>query len=126
MASPKDTVEAILGDGVRKIAPGAAVAVVLERPRHPEHGDYATSVALQLAKAVGRKPRDIAEDIVRATRAEIERSGSCEPLQVAGAGFINIRMKQSSKTMVVREILESGARFGRGRACRVISWSCGR
>jgi len=116
MASPKDTVEAILGDGVRRIAPGAAVAVVLERPRHPEHGDYATSVALQLAKAVGRKPREIAEDIVRATREEIERSGCCEPLQVAGAGFINIRMKQSSKTMVVRQILESGARFGHGKA----------
>ena len=116
MASPKETVEAILGDGVRKIAPGAAVAVVLERPRHPEHGDYATSVALQLAKAVGRTPREIAEDIVKATREDIERSGCCEPLQVAGAGFINIRMKPSSKTLVVRQILDSGARFGHGRA----------
>jgi arginyl-tRNA synthetase len=116
MPSPKDTVEAILTDGVRKIAPGAAVAVALERPRHPEHGDYATSVALQLAKAVGRKPREIAEDIVKATREEIERSGSCEPLQIAGAGFINIRLKQSSKTLVVRQILESGASFGRSKA----------
>ena len=115
MASLKDTVEAILSDGVRRIAPGATVAVALERPRHPEHGDYATSVALQLAKSVGRKPRDIAEDIVRATREEIERSGSCEPLQIAGAGFINIRLKQTSKTLVVRQILETGAAFGRGK-----------
>jgi arginyl-tRNA synthetase len=116
MASPKDTVEAILSDGVRKVAPGAAVPVALERPRHPEHGDYATSIALQLAKAVGRKPREIAEDIVKATREEIERSGSCEPLQIAGAGFINIRLKQSSKAMVVRQVLESGAGFGRSKA----------
>ena len=115
MASLKDTVEAILSDGVRRIAPGATVAVALERPRHPEHGDYATSVALQLAKSVGRKPRDIAEDIVRATREEIERSGSCEPLQIAGAGFINIRLKQTSKTLVVRQILESGAAFGHNK-----------
>ena len=115
MASLKDTVEAILSDGVRRIAPGATVAVALERPRHPEHGDYATSVALQLAKSVGRKPRDIAEDIVRATREEIERSGSCEPLQIAGAGFINIRLKQTSKTLVVRQILESGAAFGHSK-----------
>jgi arginyl-tRNA synthetase len=118
MPSPKDTVEAILTAGVRRIAPDATVAVALERPRHPEHGDYATSVALQLAKTAGRKPRDIAQDIVAATREEIERSGACEPLQIAGAGFINIRLKQSSKTRVVRQILESGAAFGRAQAAR--------
>jgi arginyl-tRNA synthetase len=113
MPSPKDTVEAILTDGVRKIAPGAAIEVALERPRHPEHGDYATSVALQLAKPLGRRPREIAQDIVESTRDEIERSGACEPLQIAGAGFINIRLKQASKTQIVRHILDAGAGFGR-------------
>jgi len=113
MPSPKDTVEAILADGVRRIAPGVAIEVALERPRHAEHGDYATSVALQLAKALGRKPREIAADIVESTRDEIERSGGCEPLQIAGAGFINIRLKQSSKTQVVRQVLDAGAGFGR-------------
>ncbi len=118
MPSPKDTVQAILIGGVRRIAPGSAIEVALDRPRHPEHGDYATSVALQLAKTLGRKPREIAEDIVKLTREEIERSGSCEPLQIAGAGFINIRLKQSSKTQVVRQILESGAGFGRAKAAK--------
>ena len=116
MPSPKDTVQAILTDGVRRIAPGSVIEVALDRPRHPEHGDYATSVALQLAKALGRKPREIAEDIVKLTREEIERSGSCEPLQIAGAGFINIRLKQSSKTQIVPQILAAGAGFGRVKA----------
>jgi len=113
MPSPKDTVQAILADGVRKLAPGAAAAVVLERPRHSEHGDYATNIALQLAKALGRKPRDIAQEIVEATRSAIERSRICEPLQIAGAGFINIRLKQSSKAQIVHRVLAEGARFGR-------------
>ena len=116
MPSPKDTVQAILADGVRKIAPGAAIEVALERPRHPEHGDYATSIALQLAKALGRKPREIAQDIVESTRDDIERSGSCEPLQIAGAGFINIRLKQASKTQIVGQILDAGAGFGRAKS----------
>ncbi|MSQ89656.1 MAG: arginine--tRNA ligase [Betaproteobacteria bacterium] len=116
MPSPKDTVQAILCDGVRKIAPDAMIEVALERPRHPEHGDYATSVALQLAKVLGRKPREIAEDIVKSTRQEIAGAGACEPLQIAGAGFINIRLKQSSKTQIVRQILQAGASFGRVQA----------
>jgi arginyl-tRNA synthetase len=116
MPNPKDTVQAILTDGARQIAPGTAIEVALERPRHPEHGDYASNVALQLAKTLGRKPREIAQDIVESTRAEIERSGACEPLQVAGAGFINIRLKQSSKTQIVGWILGAGAGFGRAAA----------
>jgi len=116
MPTPKDTVQAILEGSVRRIAPGSSVGVVLERPRHPEHGDYACNVALQLAKALGRKPREIAQDIVAATRADIEASGACEPLQIAGAGFINIRLKQASKTRIVQAILDAGAAFGRQAA----------
>ncbi len=116
MPTPKDTVQAILSGGARRIAPGSAVEVLLERPRHPEHGDYASNVALQLAKTLGRKPRDIAEDIIAATRGEIDQSGACEPLQIAGAGFINIRLKQASKTQIVRRILDAGAAFGRQAA----------
>jgi arginyl-tRNA synthetase len=118
MSSPKDTVQAILADGVRRIAPGNAVEVTLERPRHPEHGDYASNVALQLAKVLGRKPREIAQDIVESTRDEIDRSGACEPLQIAGAGFINIRLKQSSKVRIVGQILGAGAGFGRTAAAK--------
>jgi arginyl-tRNA synthetase len=114
MASPKDSVEAILAAGVRKLAPDSPVTLALERPRHSEHGDYATSVALQLAKTLGRKPRDIAEDLVRSVKAEAERCGAT--LEIAGAGFINIRLKADRKLDIVRRILADGREFGRAAA----------
>ncbi len=114
MASPKDTVESILAGAVRGIAPGSNIAVRLDLPRNLEHGDYATSVALQLAKPLGRKPRDIAEDIVRATKAEIEQAGAA--LEIAGAGFINIRIGAGQKLKIVRRVLQEGAGFGRSKA----------
>jgi len=93
MPDPKETVEAILNRAAGKIAAGTPITSRLERPRNPAHGDFASSVALQIAAAVGRKPREIAEEIVRTTQEEIARSGACEPLEIAGPGFINIRLK---------------------------------
>ncbi|HTQ77886.1 MAG TPA: arginine--tRNA ligase [Burkholderiales bacterium] len=118
MADPKETVELILFGEVRKIAPGASITGHLERPRNPAHGDYATSVALQISSALGRKPRDIAEQIVRATRSAIERSGACDPLEIAGPGFINIRLRQTAKAGIIRAILQAGASFGRAAAAK--------
>jgi arginyl-tRNA synthetase len=123
MPDPKETVEAILNAAASRIAAGAAggsavaaaIASRLERPRNPAHGDFASSVALQIAGAVGRKPREIAEEIVRATQGEIVRSGACEPLEIAGPGFINIRLKQGSKLDVIRTVLQEGDAFGRAK-----------
>jgi arginyl-tRNA synthetase len=114
MASPKDTVEAILAGAVRALAPGVGISVRLDLPRNLEHGDYATSVALQLAKPLSRKPRDIAEDIVRTTKAEIEQADAT--LEIAGAGFINIRIGAGQKLKIVRRVLQEGAGFGRANA----------
>jgi arginyl-tRNA synthetase len=114
MASPKDTVESILAGAVREIAPGSNIAVRLDLPRNLEHGDYATSVALQLAKPLARKPRDIAEDIVRITKPEIEQAGAT--LEIAGAGFINIRIGAGQKLKIVQRVLAEGAAFGRTKA----------
>jgi arginyl-tRNA synthetase len=111
MSNPKDTVELILANAVREIAPGVDMAFRLDLPRHPEHGDYATSVALQLAKPLGRKPRDIAEDIVRRTKTEIEDNGAS--LEIAGAGFINIRIGSGQKLKIIQRVIEEGAAFGR-------------
>jgi len=111
MASPKDTVEAILAGAVRALAPNAGVSVRLDLPRNLEHGDYATSVAMQLAKPLARKPRDIAEDIVRSTQADIEQAGAT--LEIAGAGFINIRIGAGQKLKILQRVLQEGAGFGR-------------
>jgi len=118
MSSPKEIVEAILTEGARTVAPGTSVSARLERPRNPGHGDYASSVALQLARAEGRKPREIAEQIRAATERAIRQSGACEPLEVAGAGFLNVRIKPAAKLRIVRQVLEAGAAFGRAAAPR--------
>jgi arginyl-tRNA synthetase len=116
MPSPKETVESILAGAARQVAPGVNIALRLDLPRNPDHGDYAASIALQLAKPLGRKPRDIAEDIVRIAKMEIEKNGAS--LEIAGAGFINIRLTSDQKVKIVHRILAEGRRFGRAQAAR--------
>ena len=114
MPSPKDTIESIIAGAVRNLAPGLDIGVRLDLPRNPDHGDYATSVAMQLAKPLGRKPRDIAEDIVRLAKAEADAGGAM--LEIAGAGFINIRLRSDQKLKIVHRILSEGGNFGRAPA----------
>ena len=114
MASPKDSVELIIAGAVRALAPGTNIAVRLDLPRNPNHGDYATGIALQLAKPLGRKPREIAEQIVGATKAAVEQAGAS--LEIAGAGFINVRLNAASKIQVVNQVLAAGATFGHAKA----------
>ena len=120
MASdPKTEIERILTDGLRQIAPGKPeMYVVHEKPRRPEHGDYSSTAPLQLAKTLGRPPREIAEELRRATAAAIARAGICEPLELAGAGFLNIRLRSMAKQAIVAEILAQGANYGRVQAGR--------
>lgn len=84
--------------------------IELERPKNADHGDFATNVALQIAKRVGRKPREAAEAILAAlgTNAEIARA------DVAGPGFLNFTLSRESRFAVVPRILREAAGFGRG------------
>jgi arginyl-tRNA synthetase len=115
MASdPKTEIERILNDGVKEIAPNLdKFHVVLEKPRRPEHGDYSSTAPLQLAKALGKPPRAIAEELKRITTQALADAGVCEPLELAGAGFLNIRLKSTTKQAVIPEILKRGSDYGR-------------
>ena len=84
--------------------------VVLEKPKQVEHGDYACSVALQLARSLKRAPREIAARLV----AALPPSPYVERAEVAGAGFINLFLKPAFKQRVVNRALEAGARYGTG------------
>jgi arginyl-tRNA synthetase len=118
-SDPKTALERILEEGVGKIAPGAQRSpVVLEKPRRPEHGDYSCTAPLQLAKVLGRSPRQIAEELRSATLQAIAEAGISEPLEIAGAGFLNIRLRNSAKQAIIVEILKQGAGFGRAKAVR--------
>jgi len=115
MASdPKTELERILTDGVRQI-PSAPIDfyVQLERPRRPEHGDFSSTAALQLAKSLGKPPKVIAEELRQATAQSVASTGMWEPLELVGAGFLNARLKKAAKQRVVAQVLEQGIDYGR-------------
>jgi arginyl-tRNA synthetase len=86
----------------------------LERPRQKEHGEWATNLALVLAPKAGMPPRDVAEAIL----AAFPPTSVVEALEVAGPGFINIRLHPVWLHDVLRDILESGPAFGRRATSR--------
>jgi arginyl-tRNA synthetase len=91
-------------------------AVVLERPRDPAHGDIACNIAMQLARQLKMNPRELATAIVAALLAAPGAKGLVEAADVAGPGFINLRIAASAKQSVVHTILASGAQYGRSNA----------
>ncbi len=118
MLDPKDVFKSILEEGVRKVAPGAAVDVHIERPRNPQHGDLSTNVALQLSKQLGRKPREIAQQLVDATVPALLSSGITTPagVSIAGPGFFNVRLNPAFKLQPVHEALKQGRDYGRAKS----------
>jgi arginyl-tRNA synthetase len=86
--------------------------VVLERPKVEAHGDVATNVALQIAKGLKRNPRDVATAIVDALKVNPAASGLIESAEVAGPGFINLRIAPAAKLEVVRQALRERDCYG--------------
>ncbi len=91
---------------------GAALpeTVTVERPRNPEHGDYATNLAMRLAKQVGVPPRELAEQLA----AELSTADGIASAEVAGPGFVNIRLAADAQGAIVSAVLEAGAGYGTG------------
>src|SRR3954462_12909865 len=118
MADPKETFRKILEDAARKIAPGEAVPEILvERPKNREHGDLSSNVAMQLSKKLRRNPREIAQELVTTSTSALIRSGlTDQPATIAGAGFLNIKLKPSAKLQAVAEVLRQGGNYGRAKA----------
>jgi arginyl-tRNA synthetase len=86
--------------------------VVVERPKNREHGDYATSVALQLAKSAGRPPREVADVVATRLRA----AEGIASVEIAGPGFLNIRLAEAALGKVAQAVLAAGASYGRNDA----------
>jgi arginyl-tRNA synthetase len=80
----------------------------LERPKNRGHGDYSSSIALQIAKDSGRSPREIAELL----KKDLELLDEVASVEIAGPGFINISLERASQADVVRQICEQGEKFG--------------
>ena len=105
------TLEALAG---RDLPDGATpesivpATVTVERPRNPEHGDYATNVALQVAKKAGMNPRELAQLLV----SGLVTNPAIDSAEIAGPGFINLRLGAAATGGIVANILEQGERFG--------------
>lgn len=86
----------------------------LERPRDPSHGDVACNIAMQLAKPLKKNPRDLASEIVSGILAQPGREDLIESADVAGPGFINLRITPAAKQAVVNVIMQQRDAYGRG------------
>src|SRR5512133_726430 len=94
--------------------PAVEVGFTVEAPRDPRHGDFAVNAAMVLAKAAGRPPRELAQAIVDAVRAGDAR-GELAGLEIAGPGFINVRVAPDVWFEALRRAVEAGAEYGRTR-----------
>ncbi|MDQ9171988.1 arginine--tRNA ligase [Oxalobacteraceae bacterium R-40] len=90
--------------------------VTLERPRDPSHGDLACNIAMQLAKPLKKNPRELAQALVNAVLADPDRNNLIASLDIAGPGFINMRLSPAVSQSVVAHILHEGGQFGRSGA----------
>ncbi|HQE37742.1 MAG TPA: arginine--tRNA ligase [Zoogloea sp.] len=110
-ADQKTQLADLLRAALRSVAPEQAETPInLERPKQAGHGDFASNLALQLAKPLKRNPRDLANLLL----AELPPSKLVAKAEVAGAGFINFTLISDAKTAIVSQVLERGEAFGRG------------
>jgi arginyl-tRNA synthetase len=117
---PKSQIEAAVRKALEKIAPShAKVPFVFERPKQASHGDFSLNIALQLAKSLNTKPRELAQSLADTTVSVTPSILQLiEKPEVAGPGFLNFRLKAGTKVGVIRRVLEEGAGFGRTREGR--------
>ena len=88
------------------------INVILERPKVAEHGDLACNVAMQLARALKKNPREIANNLVKTLQDMPETASLVESFEIAGPGFINMRLSNAAKSAVVSKVLREGESFG--------------
>jgi arginyl-tRNA synthetase len=112
--TPEDLSAALRAAAASAVEAGDFVAdlpdeVVLERPKNRDHGDYASNLAMRLAKQAGRPPRDVAEAIA----VHLRRIAGVKSVDIAGPGFLNITLDASSLGELARTIVDTGAEYGR-------------
>jgi arginyl-tRNA synthetase len=116
-SSVRSTVRALLQTAVAEVKREGLVAAIpdsipVERPKRPEHGDYATNIALALAKPAGKQPRALATTIVEHLRAA--GGADLAEVSVAGPGFINLRLSDGFWQRRLLDILAAGGHWGQG------------
>lgn len=112
MQSVKNQLLDALAVCLEQIAPGSASKAAFESPKMAAHGDYAVTAAMQLAKPLKQNPRQLGEQLRAALLQQPSFAQWVQDVDIAGPGFINIRLKPSAKQEVVRTVLAQGTRYG--------------
>jgi len=113
MLTVKQELLAELGQALEALEPGAGSRAAFESPKIAAHGDFACTAAMQLAKPLKKNPRQLGEALREDLLARPAFQRWVDAIEIAGPGFLNIRLKPAAKEQVVREVLEAGAGFGR-------------
>ena len=103
-----DALAALVADGAITLPDGVPTQVTVERPRQKGHGDYATNVALQLAKKAGTNPRDLAGLVAK----KLTEHDAISDVEIAGPGFLNISVDAGAQGQLATDIVAAGERYG--------------
>lgn len=113
MIQAKQDLLRALEASLAELAPGSGVPAAFELPKQAAHGDLACTAAMQLAKPLKKNPREFAQALIDALRRQPAVQQWVDALEIAGPGFINLRLKPAAKQAVVGEVLRQGEAFGR-------------
>lgn len=116
MIQARQELLAALGAALADIAPQAAPAAAFETPKQAAHGDLAVTAALQLSRSLKKNPRELAQALIAALQAQPAVQRWVESMEIAGPGFVNLRLRASARQAVVAEVLAAGDAFGRAPA----------
>ena len=101
-----------LGEAIADVDPASALQPAFESPKQAAHGDLACTAAMQLARSLKKNPREVAQALIDSLRRRPATERWVEAIDIAGPGFINLRLRTSAKQAIVGEVLRAGERFG--------------
>ena len=112
MIQAKQDLLRALGAAIEEVSTGSALAAAFESPRVAAHGDLACTAAMQLAKPLRKNPREVAQALIDALGRQSAVQRLVAAMEIAGPGFINLRLNAAAKQAVVSEVLSGAAKFG--------------
>jgi arginyl-tRNA synthetase len=113
MIQAKQELLEALGAAISQLAPEAPSSPAFETPKQASHGDFAITAAMQMARSLKRNPRELAAALIDKLQAQPAVQRWVQALEIAGPGFINLRLKPAARQAVVAEVLAAGEQFGR-------------
>ena len=113
MQQVQDDLLAALATALEALSPGSGEKARFETPKVASHGDWAVTAAMQLAKPLGRNPRDVGEQLRQSLLSSKAGQQWLSAIEIAGPGFLNLRLTTAAKQQVVREVLDKTTQFGR-------------